>query len=225
LLVVVAIIAILAGLMLPGLLRAKAQAYEVTCRSNMHQVHVVLDAYADDNDAWFPLEPTEMNPHPGLLAQLQANDGGLMSALYCPQAEYLEPAAMDTVAFPPMGHSTSIIDTPGNRAVGNISYFYWSMADRSVWRATNHSKYGEPMDSFRPRWLRNSGLPEPMPPSDPLTPCALQDYRPGDYWVLSDFFRMRAPFPHTRKHKNGLNVLCLDGHAEWMFGQPRANFK
>ena len=224
LLVVVGIIALLLAILTPALKRVRAQAYEVSCRSNLHQVHLAVEAYANGYKGWYPLEPTEMNPHRTLLDRLRAEPTGVIDAMYCPQANRMEPVARST-EYPPAGHSTSVIDTPENREAGNIGYFYWSFRDRSRWRSTNHNKWPESMDAFRPRWLRSGGRPVPLPPSDPLTPCALQSNRPGNYWVLSDFFRKRAPFPHTRKHKQVLNVLYLDGHGAWMYGQPRANFK
>jgi len=225
LLVVVAIIALLVAIMLPSLRMARAQAYEVSCRSNLHQIHLALEVHANERNGWYPLAPMEINPHRALIEALDAEATGLIDAMYCPQARYIEDVAGNVTDYPPKGESTSIIDTPENRQAGNISYFYWSFRDRSAWRSTNHSKYDESMDSFRPRRLRNSGGPLPLQPSDPLTPTALQSDRPGEYWVLSDFFRKKAPFPHIRKHKSGLNVLYLDGHADWMHGQPRANFK
>ena len=225
LLVVVAIIAMLIAILVPALTTARAQAYEVSCRSNMHQIGIALEVYANERNGWYPLVDTEINPHDELIEALQAETGGLFSAMYCPQAHVMEAAAQNTTDYPPKGESTSVIDTEENREAANISYFYWSMEDRSEWRSTNHSKYEEPMDAFRPRWLRNSGPPKPFQPTDPETPNAVQDYRPGDYWVMSDFFRKGAPFPHTRRHKSGLNILFLDGHGEWVIGQPRAIFK
>jgi len=238
LLVVVAIIALLLAILTPVLKRVRAQAYEVSCRSNLHQVHLAVEAYANGYKGWYPLEPTEMNPHRTLLDTLRAEPSGLIDAMYCPQGKRMEPAARST-EYPPAGHSTSVIDTPENREAGNIGYFYWSFKDRSLFRKTKpvpadqYDEAAEKMDSFRPRHLRSCGKPVPFKPSlngdgvqpHPNTPCALQSYRPGEYWVLSDFFRKKAPFPHTRKHKQGLNVLYLDGHADWMYGQPRANFK
>jgi len=226
-LVVAAIIATIAAILIPSLKLARVQANEVVCRSNLHQIHLGIESYAYMHKGWYPLADFEINPHRKFLDAIHAKKD-LMDAMYCPQAFRLEEAARDTVNYPPTGKSTSVIDTPENREIGNISYFYWSFKDRSSWRSTNHKKYAEDMDSFRPRWLRNSGPPIPLQPSDPKTPCELQDYRKGGdggYWVLSDFFRKKAPFPHFRKHKNGLNVLYLDGHAAWMRGQPRANFK
>ena len=60
---------------------------------------------------------------------------------------------------------------------------------------------------------------------DAKTPAELLSERPGEYWLISDFFRKKAPFPHTRSHKQGLNVLFRDGHVELVIGQPRAVFK
>ena len=54
LLVVIAIIAILAGLLLPALARAKAKAQRVSCTSNLKQVGLGLNMWADDHADLFP---------------------------------------------------------------------------------------------------------------------------------------------------------------------------
>jgi prepilin-type N-terminal cleavage/methylation domain-containing protein/prepilin-type processing-associated H-X9-DG protein len=53
LLVVIAVIAILASLLLPALSQAKAKAYSVKCKSNIHQIGLGLQMYVDDN-GFFP---------------------------------------------------------------------------------------------------------------------------------------------------------------------------
>jgi prepilin-type N-terminal cleavage/methylation domain-containing protein len=54
LLVVIAIIAILAGMLLPALSRTKPRAQMVQCLSNLHQIGVGLQLYAQDNAETFP---------------------------------------------------------------------------------------------------------------------------------------------------------------------------
>src|SRR6266567_2070582 len=62
LLVVVAIIAILASLLLPALARAKAKAYDVKCKSNLHQLGLALQLYVEDFQAYCPIRPQFSNP-------------------------------------------------------------------------------------------------------------------------------------------------------------------
>ena len=54
LLIVVAIIAILAGMLLPALNRARAKAQEIACLNNLKQSALALNFYADDFNGVFP---------------------------------------------------------------------------------------------------------------------------------------------------------------------------
>jgi len=55
LLVVIGIIALLMGMLLPSLSRAQAYARKIACASNMRQVYIELQLYADANRGWlFP---------------------------------------------------------------------------------------------------------------------------------------------------------------------------
>ena len=54
LLVVISIIAILAGLLLPALSRAKAQGKQATCYNNLKQMGLAMIMYADDSNGLVP---------------------------------------------------------------------------------------------------------------------------------------------------------------------------
>src|SRR3989442_9335150 len=58
LLVVIAVIAILAALLFPGLGRAKAKAQRTACMNNLRQINLGVRMYADDSSDAFPAATT-----------------------------------------------------------------------------------------------------------------------------------------------------------------------
>jgi len=66
LLVVVAIIAILAGILLPATQMARERSKRTACLSNLHQIGLALNMYADDNGSRYPYcTQTPSNPPTG----------------------------------------------------------------------------------------------------------------------------------------------------------------
>ncbi len=62
LLVVIGIIALLVSILLPTLGRAREQAYQVKCLSNLRQIGQAFTMYANENKGWFPFVGSKGNP-------------------------------------------------------------------------------------------------------------------------------------------------------------------
>lgn len=54
LLVVISIIALLMGILLPALSKARDSAQAISCGSNLHQAGIGFEAYMEDYDGWMP---------------------------------------------------------------------------------------------------------------------------------------------------------------------------
>ncbi|HUV38385.1 MAG TPA: type II secretion system protein, partial [Planctomycetota bacterium] len=175
-LVVIAIIGILVALLFPALSRVRHSAREKQCMSNLRQLYTALVIYADQHDEYFPVEPWEHNPHPGLLKALGLDASSpLTYVLYCPEADILETYARDTDDYVPTGQSDTVVNTLENREAGNIGYIYWSfLENKPGWRSAE----------FFPRILRK-GRCIPIDPTDKAGTVT-------ETWLVSDWFRKGA---------------------------------
>lgn len=68
LLIVVGLIALLAGMLLPALARAKSHAQRTRCQSNLRQINAGVAMYADDHAGWMPAAaPHELGGPQGIV--------------------------------------------------------------------------------------------------------------------------------------------------------------
>ena len=88
LLVVIGIIALLIGLLLPALNRARASSMKTACAANLAEIGRAFEFYANDHNGWYPpsvLSPA-FNPHnvPLVSDYLSPYVDGQMELFHCP---------------------------------------------------------------------------------------------------------------------------------------------
>ncbi|HBC88162.1 MAG TPA: hypothetical protein DCZ94_14525 [Lentisphaeria bacterium] len=84
LLIVIAIIAILAGLLLPALKTAKEMARETICRSNLKQIGLAFLMYEGDNSGWIPIHAFPSRIQNYITSQTESLSVRPMEVLKCP---------------------------------------------------------------------------------------------------------------------------------------------
>ncbi len=236
LLVVIAVIALLMAIIVPALHRVRFRAYETSCLSNLRQISLAMATYSsDDSRTRYWLEETEHNSHRNLLTALKAyRDSALMKAFYCPQAGFMEQIANDPNGGVPTGGVDTVIDTPENRELGNITYIYWSFRRNKIDPVAG-ATWRDPV-CYLPRELTGQGLVGHRDWLGATNNTEAQDKRyqectsaaPADIWVVSDFFRKKGVFPHGRKagsFEGGVNVNFLDGHAGRVYKSPKDSYR
>ena len=83
LLVVIAIIAILAALLLPALGAAKVKARQAGCLSNLRQIGVAMQMYADENEGWLPTTTHGAGTNASWIYQLAPYTAGVDAIRIC----------------------------------------------------------------------------------------------------------------------------------------------
>ena len=202
LLVVIAIIAILAAMLFPVFARAREQARRTTCLSNLRQLGLACHMYAQDYDEYLPVSNHASNPHLRLVNQITPYTRNL-GILYCPSA--------------PRANVAHLVDTPANRAAGNISYYYFSFDHLP---ATAPPRDPPDYLGWIDWWLINGSWG-----NNPRVMTVMWD---DDYWLASDWF-LGPTNPLSRKIHGGNyasnNILYVGGHVKYNVGQARNAFK
>lgn len=200
-LVVMAVIAILASLLLPGLNGSKAGSLRIQCVSNLRQMGVATDLYVDDSAGYYPI------------AYCDAQVGGV---------NYSMCWDLTTV----YGHPGTVI--PGLLWEGESAAQIQqcpSFAGAANWVADPYTGY-----NYNTSFIghgQDESVPEPAKDSDVLKPGRTVLFGDGQYSAGADKF-MRAPWPNPGdqdftgrwagtqgfRHQQLSNAAFCDGHAQ-----------
>jgi prepilin-type N-terminal cleavage/methylation domain-containing protein/prepilin-type processing-associated H-X9-DG protein len=204
LLVVIAIIALLMGILIPALRKAREQGKDVICRSNLRQVGLGANLYAEDYDLHVPRGAAGQSEKawyqlfiPFLAQQPVGNDYRNVKIYRCPSY----PDKEQTVCFVVNGwdfHSRT--DTEGLEIIKPTRLTTCTQRARTIYLADNE-------DGPWRHIIRNST-------DDGNNRCDV--WTPGHLPTSTSEDVTRGRRIARARHKNGCNVLFLDWHVEWM---------
>ncbi|MFA5646534.1 MAG: prepilin-type N-terminal cleavage/methylation domain-containing protein [Candidatus Ratteibacteria bacterium] len=205
LLVVIAIIAILAAMVLPALSKARERARQAVCMNNLKQLHIVLQMYTLDYDSCFPFiiqsGATQIwwTDHISLYSMGKVNAKTSQQMVRCPGGAYY------------MYSRTPL-------------YFSYGYNNFMRPRANALAEFGTATASARANVERCTLNVAKVERFSSVTALFADNY--GRKWTTSAADQkgmLRIDVDHASQqsigangvHRDGMNVLFVDGHVEW----------
>lgn len=196
LLVVIAIIAILAAMLLPALAKAREKAQQITCVNDLKQLTLGITMYADDYKGCYPY--TILSCGGGALTDCNVAYK-LFSYVNAPQV-YDCPVSQDNNCTTATGSPCGVWAQRTDQVI-NAGLLPANFTLAYAWN-----------EQWTTEGRKISSAPEPS------KTVSIQDSTAGliSPWALDRF---------SRRHNDGSNVGCLDGHVEFAKYAQNLSFK
>lgn len=191
LLVVIGVIAVLIGLLMPALGRARMWAQRVACASNLRQWGVATMLYANANNGYLPRRGQGVQPT-NQISREQDWFNALPRALR--MKPYAELATDAQIARPGMQDSIWLCPS----ALDFASTYYWS--------------YGMNMALSVEQGSINNGMPDKITGVGNASTMVLFADAPGNYCSVHPS-RFPNGYNPVARHNGRVNICFLDGHA------------
>jgi prepilin-type N-terminal cleavage/methylation domain-containing protein/prepilin-type processing-associated H-X9-DG protein len=222
LLVVIAIIAILAALLLPSLAKAKEQTRRVNCMSNLKQLQLCWELYADDNGGVFA-------PNDDISSEGSGSIETFNQTSWCQghpltdtstagiQAGLLFPYNTSTAIYHCPSDMSQVQDASGNLLpLSRTRSYNMSQSANGLPFLYDPAMQAE-VDVYQPCFMKISAVTNPTPThlfvfidenegtiSDAQFGYPMPNYDPGTWWDMP-----------ANRHDQGADLSFADGHVEY----------
>ena len=218
LLVVIAIIAILAAILFPVFARAREKARQTSCLSNVKQLSLGIEMYAQDYDERLPMGITGGYGEPGMTNENRCWWGEAIimpyvmnrEVMHCPSApaNLLQTHRPGTTNFrPAYAVNINVLPYASARSLAEIRDPAGTAVIADAGQLSS-GVIGQPPDE----WIHYESGFSHYQWTAPSGWTGNVQYSPVNY-ESTNGNALRRPIP---RHNGGMNIGYADGHAKWM---------